>query len=175
MNASRLWASRGQGPYPKSSLFSPCTPSLRGLIHPMASTTACVPRTLSAWTFSCEPRPGLQPSTVVGCGMHCWLDLLAETQLVPSPLGQPWLPQGLCPPNQRSRGHSYGRYLKEKCLCFDVKWKGEPIKLFRHRELVYVKYIGWKMEKGSRMYQWLLSLVRNGWFFFFFVWHCCAF
>ena len=147
MNASRLWASRGQGPYPKSSLFSPCTPSLRDLIHPMASTTACF---RGPSQLDCLLRTTAHPA-IQNCEMR---DALLDSTWSPKPNLSCLLwacpgsrALGLCPLNQRPRGRSYGLSSMEKCLHLNAKQNSELIKLLRHRELIHVKHTGWKMEK----------------------------
>lgn len=115
MNASRLWASRGQGPYPKSSLFSPCTPSLRDLIHPMASTTTCMPRTLSAGLSPACHGPALQPSRVAGCRMLCWTPPGHQNPTCPVS-SEPTLAPGSGALFRQSKAqrYSYGLSLMEK-------------------------------------------------------------
>ena len=148
MNASRLWASRGQGPYPKSSLFSPCTPSLRDLIHPMASTTTCMPRTLSAGLSPACHGPALQPSRVAGCRMLCWTPPGHQNPTCPVS-SEPTLAPGSGALFRQSKAQIllWTELDGKKCLHLNVKQNGELIKLLRHRELVHVKHTGWKMEK----------------------------
>lgn len=169
MNASRLWASRGQGPYPKSSLFSPCTPSLRDLIHPMASTTACLPRTLSAGLSPACHGPSSHPE-LWEAGCSAGLHLVTETQLVLSPLSLPWLPgSGALSPQPET----------QRSLLTDWAWwknaytwmLSKTASLSNCWDIVNSFMLNIQVERWRNVSEWV-ALSGEKWLMFSLVWLC---
>lgn len=157
MNTTRLWASRGQGPYP-SHLCSPWTPSLRGLIHAHGVNHLCAedPLGLNCLLSASSRSPRSLP----------WRDALqgpaarsAQQQQACHLVLEAGPHSWACFPESKIQGTFLGR-ADGKRLCFKVKWKEERFTLYRHSELMFVKCGLKTWWRTTPKYRWLLVVVR---------------